>query len=429
MPDTDHLYFVSYARDDRTNDGENRIIRFATDLGNAVNRRGATAPGFLDTSSTSTGDFWEPMANQALRTCKILVPIYSPTFFTRQYCGQEWKMFQDRVANYAKSLNGGVTPSLIMPVLYLGKSFLQDSLRLMPKNIRDVIYLQEDDPPTYVEAGLEGFMLDKYKDEYNEFVNRFATRLIELSRAYPVPAGDSDVSVEQMESAFHSTAPRKSRAAAASQKSPGYVDFLFLVGTREEMKKIRKKVGSYGDSGMEWKAFEPLFEERIAWLAQSVAIKEKLIVSFVDELTDIGKWLDSTRDSNRIAAVVVDSWVLHEPTYANLAQRYDRIDAPHSLMLVCMNSQDKETKKQATNLAKKVDAILGTKVKHGHSNFVFPVAGEDFESELSRLLVKIRMEFLTSSVEKIRTWRTKTPPGSRKDDESKMTLPALVPGG
>src|SRR5688572_10140535 len=96
----EYLFFLSYAREDRENDQENLILNFHEHLEEALHHRGATQGGFLDTWSTNTADLWTAEADEALRTCKILVPIYSPNFFTREYCGQEWEVFRRRVKSY-----------------------------------------------------------------------------------------------------------------------------------------------------------------------------------------------------------------------------------------------------------------------------------------------------------------------------------------
>src|SRR5439155_10550965 len=187
---------------------------------------------------------------------------------------QEWEVFQTRLKDYQDSKEGRNSPSLIMPVLFVGKPHLEETLKKM--NVSDIVYLHKDDPPQYAEGGLEGFMLDKFKDEYKLFVGRFADRIIELIKNNPLPERLDLPSVATVTSAFHK--PKATGGRSTDQdRNPDYVEFLFLVGSRAEMKAVRHYVESYGKSGADWKAYEPLLDQKIGIMAQTIAGQESFL--------------------------------------------------------------------------------------------------------------------------------------------------------
>jgi FxsC-like protein len=431
-PIKNYLFFLSYARDDRGDHDESEIVRFYNDLEKYLRRRDPKREGplgFFDTRSTTTGDFWTPAADHALRTCKVFVTVYSPTYFTRDYCGQEWEIFQRRLEQFRNTPAGKDSPSLIMPVLFVGLPLLKETIENMAGHVNDIVYRNHADPEKYVEGGLEVFMLGKYNDDYQEFVGRFATRLFELSKTHSLPEGSHLPSVSEVSSAFLKP-KKKGRQTPTKPKTPDFVEFLFLAGSREQMEEVRESVESYGDGGRDWKAYEPLFDDKIGVLAQTIANREKLMSSIVKVEKNLTDWLQETKENNHIAAIVADSWTLRAKEYADLAADYDAYDSVHTLMLVCMNADDKETQKRSDELKERVAKILQTKVARGfNSNFLFPVSSsEEFEQNLSTSLSRIKMELLNSGLNKMLTDKSKR--AGKKSEEPAQPLPSIPgPGG
>src|SRR5215475_11799851 len=98
-----YYYFLSYARSDLDLDKYNCIRRFCKDLEEEVRRLKGPVPGkicFFDGEDIEPGNKWPDTLSEALCTSRVFVPIYSPTYFTKDYCGREWKLFSDRVEAY-----------------------------------------------------------------------------------------------------------------------------------------------------------------------------------------------------------------------------------------------------------------------------------------------------------------------------------------
>ena len=78
-------FFLSYA----PLDSDPYLKRFHKDLSAAVRRlKGLpdTEVGFIDTSGIETGDRWTDSLISALQTTRVLLVLYSPTYFRKEYC-------------------------------------------------------------------------------------------------------------------------------------------------------------------------------------------------------------------------------------------------------------------------------------------------------------------------------------------------------
>ena len=99
------LFMLSYARLDARDDPYLR--RFFDELKTEVRRRAGIEPGdicFIDQENIEPGEEWSPELAEAIGTCNALVCIYTPTYFTREYCGKEWQFFRSRLDQYVRNL-------------------------------------------------------------------------------------------------------------------------------------------------------------------------------------------------------------------------------------------------------------------------------------------------------------------------------------
>jgi hypothetical protein len=81
-------FFFSYARQDWYDRLEKLYKRPAKEVGKA-NQLSESEAGFFDQRSIEVGDVWDARLREALRAARVLVSIYSPTYLTREDCGEE----------------------------------------------------------------------------------------------------------------------------------------------------------------------------------------------------------------------------------------------------------------------------------------------------------------------------------------------------
>jgi TIR domain len=75
---------------------------------------------FFDTNDIFTGDTWRETLGEALRLSKVIVCMWSPSYFQSKWCVSEWKTFVKRGELFGKRL--------VMPAtIYDGEEFPKDA--------------------------------------------------------------------------------------------------------------------------------------------------------------------------------------------------------------------------------------------------------------------------------------------------------------
>jgi hypothetical protein len=99
---TPAVFFASYARADTDYEPFHKLMKtFIDDLSAKVAVKMAVPRAgicFFDESSIETGAIWQNELTEALKTCKAAVTLFSPSYFTSQWCGKEFQVFLNRQA-------------------------------------------------------------------------------------------------------------------------------------------------------------------------------------------------------------------------------------------------------------------------------------------------------------------------------------------
>jgi len=97
-------FFLSYARDDNENDDgdESTLVRsFFDQLQSAIRQITGDRPvndgSFID-GKIPFGALWQDHLHAAVCTCDVFVPLMSASYFRREWCGREWAIFEQRIA-------------------------------------------------------------------------------------------------------------------------------------------------------------------------------------------------------------------------------------------------------------------------------------------------------------------------------------------
>jgi len=194
-------FFTSYASlDARYSD---HLKKFIEDL--KVNVRDRTALGideicFFAKEEITTGSVWVKVLGEAVRTCKVIVCLCSPSYYNSEYCGKELSVFLERDKLWAKHATNQETP-FILPVIWVKKN------QGVPQIFTD--WLQTSDgkfPRGYLENGLKKLIELKGRaigSEYRQVVVRLGD-LIEaaLDEKPGLPAHPEPIVFGVIENAF-----------------------------------------------------------------------------------------------------------------------------------------------------------------------------------------------------------------------------------
>jgi FxsC-like protein len=216
------VFFISYAHG--PDDGH--VRRLFEDLSAELRRHGMPAAGdevgVLD-SDVGTGEDWQQRLAEALASCKVFIPIYSPRYFTSQWCGREWEAFTTRRLRASE-------PAAVLPVQWVP---MQD----LPPPARDLRAPTVELGQAYAERGLYGLIRTRrFRDEYESFVTRLAGQVVDMARRHPLPPA-APVRLDEVPSAFTDDW-RPTRPAAEAPKGGSFGErvahFRRLAGLSQE---------------------------------------------------------------------------------------------------------------------------------------------------------------------------------------------------
>src|SRR5262245_23612491 len=115
-----YLFFLSYAHDDnkpRSGTDDGLVKKFYLDLSDALRAKTGLPEneiGFFDAEEIELGTKWSRELSEAIQTSRTFVSVFSPTYFRKPFCGQEWTVFNLRQQTYAKTLEAGVKEPRLM---------------------------------------------------------------------------------------------------------------------------------------------------------------------------------------------------------------------------------------------------------------------------------------------------------------------------
>jgi len=121
------------------------------------------------------------------------------------------------------------------------------------------------------------------------------------------------------------------------------VQFLFVAGKRDELMPLRQQVSAYGDQGEEWRPYHPDVEMAVRDVALEVALTERLWPEAVPLGPDLIARLTAAERSNKLVAIIVDTWTLRLEQYHEFMREYDRHNFLNCVVLIPWNEADPET--------------------------------------------------------------------------------------
>lgn len=176
-----YLFFFSYAR----LDNDQYLEKFFEDLDARVRQMTAhPEPSYRDMSKIEPGDDWPDELVTALQESQTMLCVYSPSYFTREFCGKEFTIFLER-QGLRPDADGSVSGSRrIIPVLWMREKDL-DRLNLPPAAVRAIHYLVQAHPEVYRQKGLSGILrATGRRGKYQEILDEIADLIVD--RALPM---------------------------------------------------------------------------------------------------------------------------------------------------------------------------------------------------------------------------------------------------
>jgi FxsC-like protein len=351
----DFWFFLSYARIEL----DVHIKRFRQELAVLVRSLGGVQEpddqkvGFLDINNLEQGRDWTADLGSALEASRVLVPLYSPNYFQREYCGKEFQAFLDPAVAYAAGQQAPAARA-ILPVLLFPVS--------PPPKISKLQIYDEAYPALYRQKGLQ-FLMDTpgHEAEYKAFLRVLAERIVaEGKKAAPPKTPRARLKrIEDIQAVFPEAVqpakPLQEQRLEFTDDDLRIVRFICGAAKRGEVGRTAEAYGPKG--GIDWKPFAPGDPELGARIAQEAASKEKFLSDVKPLDQRLNAHLKEAEDEELIVVVLVDPWSLTNQNYRQLIAPCDQFK-PSFAVIVAWNLQDPETKEQQPALVMALQQAL-----------------------------------------------------------------------
>lgn len=167
-------FFLSHAGGPQAYDAVERLFDdLSEEIVELTDLPAGVPAGFMDLWDRPDPDA-ELRTAEALATCRVFVPLYSPGYFQEERCGREWSAFAQR----SQGRPSGIVPVLWQPVR-------RDAL---PEVAGRLLYVDSSLGFLYASEGLFGLAGSQALSErYELAVHRLAVRIVEVAHTARIP--------------------------------------------------------------------------------------------------------------------------------------------------------------------------------------------------------------------------------------------------
>ncbi|GAA0410390.1 hypothetical protein Acor_35340 [Acrocarpospora corrugata] len=334
-------FFLSYAHipgldSNRGPDPNRWVAKLFLDLSEIVlneTKLKAAHAGFMDRGIQS-GDRWPEQLANALATCRVFIPLYSPRYFDSAECGKEWTAFAQRLHT---TTDHGNRMTAIIPALWAP---LLDPEQL-PKCAQEIQFDHEMFGPRYRQEGFYGLMKSRsMRTHYETAIKALARRIIKVAEQDLVPVAEP-VDYQSLTSAFNDL------VAEPAVKSSSPRMRLTMVAPDLSRLPSGRKAATYGQTPQEWNPFPESGEHRpLASYAMELALRHGYLL----EVGSLDSHLEHLTDGlDAPSVLVVDPWAVQHPESREVLRRVCGLDR-RPLPIVPWNLRDEQTAEAETVL-------------------------------------------------------------------------------
>lgn len=402
-----YWFFLSYARRDAKGNPwlEDFYTRLAQEIGRAAGLPASieeTEIGFYDKEGLEPGVKWPDALAEALQSSRVLVCLYSRSYFKSEYCGKEFAVFSSRIASYT-SPPDRPAPRLIIPVLWDRPGRLPD---MLPAAVADIQYSHADFGDLYAAEGLGQLMRLKKDTEVENFIPNLADRIVVEAERHTLPRLVNMPPLKDVPSAFYKPPPAPD-PVASDKLSPGDLPptatppsisgpdaawYVYLAGRDKDYKDVRKYISCYGDKGgYQWKPHLPPKSESIGAITPRVAGEKGLTPQVLPLSKELVKHLRKAEEDNTIALLIVDAWSVRVKSYKQLMLDYDQYRLDNCGVIIVWNVADGETPGERAKLEDELREAFKRNLRAVDEVFRDSIqTAAELQTELSAVIEKVR---------------------------------------
>lgn len=338
---------------------------FFDDLLAELNGRTILKPGeamsFFDQEAIKRGADWGESLKEGSQESKVMVPLYSPHYFSSPDCGREWWIFNERRRQHALALQrtGAArieAPPIIKPVMWIPFTDGTVVPRDVDRAISATQYSAGNPLDVFNKEGLN-YALKKFGNQYPPYVDYVHKLALEILNAAKnqIAALDGLPLWEEITSAFHSDEPDPSQQQTII--SPNHVRFVFVAAEPATFGTTRSPDPYQKRGRGDWKPFLPYKDEnRIFRIVQQIVLDDPLgftsdEIPFQSQL-DLKAEVEKAWSQGQLVILLVDGWTLYSDSKSQKTlSDFDHNDVRGNFyyncsVLVPWNEQDKDTDTQ-----------------------------------------------------------------------------------
>lgn len=340
-----YFFFLSYAHSKKDKKETGFVSQFFEDICNEIAGKSvqtAEPYGFLDQYNLKAGDAWAPELSNAIRTTRTFVCLMSARYFSREYCGREWALFEQRCRSAAGA--DGTVPPLIIPVVW--QFPIEDEFPAFASALQfgisteGVIDADRGIIDHFNQKGLKYVVqrrMTTHSNAYCECVEQLATQIVERAEKYPLPElpaanlpGIDDITPKFPVDQQAIAAPADVAAAASTR-----ANFAVVAGTRAEIAAgAAHDAGAYSGEATSWIPFHPESNREFFMIAQAQANEARLRCEWIDVDAKLVDRIEEAEENNSIVIMVVDPVTATLPTYAGILRNFDRYTFRNCVVLI-----------------------------------------------------------------------------------------------
>lgn len=359
-------FFLSYARTPRqdpsdSTDPDRWVHKLYRDLCEIIlHLTNTQRAGYMDREIRIGADWPRDLAD-ALATCRVFVPLYSPRYFTSEYCGKEWYSFVSRALSSA-----AIVPALWVTV---------DQER-MPDVARTIQFNHHDLGQRYGNEGFYAIMkVARYRHDYQLAVLRLAQRIVDVANATRIRP-EEPIDYGTVENAF---------GLGTDHRMPGRQMKLTVVAPDLRTLPAGRKPEYYGATPCAWNPYHPQSSQPIADYAAEIV----RYLGYQATVGSFGEHMPDGADGARPSApglFLIDAWATESPDHVAQLQSIDALDQPWNSVLLPWNREDTQTTEAQLSLRENLNRHLGRKIAGIPYRYQSAASGIPTREEFGRLL-------------------------------------------
>ncbi|WP_113703159.1 TIR-like protein FxsC [Nonomuraea lactucae] len=296
--------------------------------------------GFMD-QKLESGDRWNDQLAEALATCRVFVPVYSPRYFQSEECGKEWAAFMHRVQAHRDA--DGREPQAIVPVVW--HPVPPDDLPDVARPIQFSLLSMDE---RYLEDGFYGFTeLPGLRSHYRTATYALAKRIVSVAKETQV-APCEPLPYDRLGSVF----------GDYGRRHPLKVT---VVASVTETLSHQRDPYYYGHAAAEWNPFRgPGNSKPLAECARELAEVQGYRAEIVG-FEQYTEQLLGTAQPEGPAVMLLDAWEATQPGRRADLLRFDQRDRQWVSVVVPWNSADEQTEQARKLLKERLREALPSK--------------------------------------------------------------------